>query len=274
MAGAASTNILGDKTTTNSFNTIIHGVAGRAAVAFGGAFYAYIHDIADHAEWRIVIIFASRELADEWWRAVSTSDIAILKNNIKRVTPQFYTHNTRQWNFHTFFTDYRVQTISDKFRGKMFLVLENTHNGRGITIIPTQTVVDRSSGDWFTIRSKANADQYWYYDRSLGSIVVSVRQRSSFKISAPNMHDGAIMIGLDDITLVVQHHGFVKHQTLNGSPGKCILGVTDEVLEASKFKFKDLDEGKFIPLNEDLPVGSLLCYMSEGTPCPGWELAL
>jgi len=96
-----------------------------------------------------VIIFASREIADEWWRAVSTSTIAILVNNIQRVTPQFYTHDVDLWNFYNFFTESSITSISSLFRGKMFLVLENDRGGRGISIIPTLTVVDTTSGNWW-----------------------------------------------------------------------------------------------------------------------------
>jgi hypothetical protein len=141
--------------------------AGPAAVAFGGAFYVYIHDVSIHAfilvtqkshafeqvagddQWRMVIIFATRAIADEWWRAVSTSQNVLLKGNITRITPQFYTHNTRQWNVYNFFTESRVQEVAERFRGKMFLDLENDQSGRGITIIPMQSIVDHSSGNWW-----------------------------------------------------------------------------------------------------------------------------
>ena len=96
----------------------------------------------------MVIIFASRTVADEWWHAVSTSDIPILKGNITRITPQFYTHDTRQWNIDNFFTEPRIHKIAERFRGRMFLDLENDRSGRGITILPTQSTVDHASGDW------------------------------------------------------------------------------------------------------------------------------
>ena len=95
-----------------------------------------------------MIIFASSDIADEWWRAVSTSTIPILAGNIQRITPQFYTHDVNLWNFYNFFTESKVTSISDVFRGKMFLVLENDRGGRGISIIPTQVLVSTTSGDW------------------------------------------------------------------------------------------------------------------------------
>ena len=96
----------------------------------------------------MVLIFASRTTADDWWRAVSTSSIALL-GDIQRITPQFYTHRTGRWNVMDFFTDSRVASVSAQFRGKLFLVLENDRGGRGISIIPTQVIVDHTSGDWW-----------------------------------------------------------------------------------------------------------------------------
>ena len=96
----------------------------------------------------MILIFASRTTADDWWRAVSTSNITLLKD-IQRITPQFYTHNTGKWNVTHFFTDSRVASVSAQFRGKLFLVLDNDRGGRGITIIPTQVIVDHASGDWW-----------------------------------------------------------------------------------------------------------------------------
>ena len=110
--------------------------------------------IAGDVQWRMVIIFATRAIADEWWRAVSTSSNPLLKGNITRVTPQFYTHDTRQWNVYNFFTASQVQEVAEPFRGKLFLVLENDRSGRGITIIPMQSIVDHASGDWWVTSDK------------------------------------------------------------------------------------------------------------------------
>ena len=109
--------------------------------------FARHFQIADDNTYRITLIFASRDVADQWWRAVSTSSIALLQS-VKRITPQFYTHDVRVWNVYTFFTDARITTIADQFRGKFFLVLENDRVGRGISIIPPQTIVDYTSGNW------------------------------------------------------------------------------------------------------------------------------
>lgn len=270
LAQTAEVDTWNANTTTNSFNTTINGVAGRAAVAFGGAFYAYIHDVAGDDQWRMVIIFATRAIADEWWRAVSTSENALLAGNITRITPQFYTHDTRKWNVYRFFTESRINKVADPFRGKMFLVLENDRGGRGITVIPMQSIVDHASGDWFSVRSKVNADHHWYYDPTLRQITVSDTQRSSFKFSATNMHDGAIMIGVDTVFLVVQGHGFAV--ILVTRSGFSALGVTTRESDAFKFKFDELDKGRFVYDIGQLPAP--LYYVSGGIAAGGWELAL
>ncbi|KAJ7236568.1 hypothetical protein B0H12DRAFT_1238456 [Mycena haematopus] len=263
---------LNSNNTSNSFNTTVHGTAGRPPVSFGGAFYAYIHDISNEHHYRMVITFASRAVADEWWRAMSTSTIDFLKDNIQRITPQFYTHNTAKWNFYSFFADPRVKGISDQFRGKMFIVLENDQAGRGITIIPMQSIVDHASGDWFSIRSKANAQQYWYYDDFVGCITISETQRTSFKITSADLHEGSIMVSSDQITLIVQYHGFVVPRTTFRLSGSAILKVTSSPAGAFKFKFEDLDKGRFVSVKDGL--SNVVCYVPGGGGVVGWELAL
>jgi len=96
----------------------------------------------------MVIVFASRAVADEWWRAISTGSNTILSNNIQRIAPQFYTHDPNQCNIFNFFTDYRFTSISNQFRGRMFFALDNDRGGRGISIIPPQEITDHISGNW------------------------------------------------------------------------------------------------------------------------------
>ena len=237
------------------------------------------------------MIFSSRAVADEWWRAVSNTDLIFVAESIKRITPQFYTHKTAQWGVWQFFDDARVRGISDRFRGKVFFQLENDRGGRGISIIPMHTIVDHTSGSWwvslpnqydqyclstytrFSIRSKANASQYWYYDESSGNITVSSVHRSFFRISATDMDQGVIMIGTDNIDIVIQHHGSVVLR--NVGPDANVLGtkgVTVKELYGDHFKFEDLDKGKFVPGTETDP--NPLCYMPQDGVHSGWELAL
>lgn len=86
------------------------------------------------------------------------------------------------------------------------------------------------------------------------------------------MHNGAIMIGVDTVTLTVQHHGFVVPRSPNGPSGATVLGVTVRQSEAFEFKFDDLDKGQFVPGKDEPP--SPLCYVPQGGVSAGWELAL
>lgn len=95
---------------------------------------------------RMVITFASRAVADEWWRAVSTSDAPFLRNSIQRITPHLYSHDTDQFALNSFFNTPELKAISDNFRGKMFPVVDDAP---AITIIPTEPIVDHVSGDWY-----------------------------------------------------------------------------------------------------------------------------
>ncbi|KAJ7758470.1 hypothetical protein DFH07DRAFT_940254 [Mycena maculata] len=230
-----------------------------------GEFYAYIHDISKEGYWRMVIVFASRAVADEWWRAMSTSTVNFLKNNIQRITPQYYTHDTARWNFYQFFSDRLVKHISDKFRGKMFIVLEHDQNGRGITIIPLQSIVDHASGDWLTLNNIGTMT-------TAGCITISETQRTSFRIISASMNEGAIMVGPDEITLTVRDHGFVVPRAAERLPGSSTLGVTSSVAGAFEFKFEDLDKGCFVPRKDGNRV--VVCYAPGGGGSVGWELAL
>jgi hypothetical protein len=98
-----------------------------------------------------VIIFASRAVADEWWRTLSTTSFTFVTDSIKRVTPQLYTHNSATWPVWYFYDDARVKAISDPFRGKVFFQLQNDRGGRGIDIIPMRSVIDHISGNWWVL---------------------------------------------------------------------------------------------------------------------------
>jgi hypothetical protein len=76
----------------------------------------------------MIIIFARREIADEWWRVVSPSQISQLKGNIQRITPQFYNHHTAQWNVMNFFTDPILKPSSaPSFRSSALSIMPAGH---------------------------------------------------------------------------------------------------------------------------------------------------
>ncbi|TFK67292.1 hypothetical protein BDN72DRAFT_899110 [Pluteus cervinus] len=272
---------LNSQITTGSYNNLNYGVVGRTASASCGPFYAYIHNglprfqIADDSSWRLVLIFSTRDIADEWWRAVSTSTITQLQNNIQRVTPQFYTHDTRIWNAYNFFTESAVSSVSALFRGKLFLVLENDRGGRGITVVPRQHIVDRTSGNWFCIRSVAEPAQHWFYDPSQGRIYAHPTQRTLFRIMADGLQDGGIMIGSDNVILVAANAGLVSLGVATNSSNPALaltpLQVTNSAANAQVFNFGQLLKGCIA--STDQPAPTPLWFISTGGGLE-WELVL
>ncbi|TFK75498.1 hypothetical protein BDN72DRAFT_810294 [Pluteus cervinus] len=240
---------------------------GRAATSFGGMFYAHLHDTSHDRAWRLIlIVFATRQTADEWWRAISTSNIRKVKESVQRVTPQFFTHQVSKWDCFSFFSDREVSAIASNFRGKMFFILESDGLGKGITPIPQQTIVDHTSGDWFCIRSKRDAKQHWHYESN--QIVVSDKFCTPFRITASNLHSGGIMIGSDTVTLAISEYKFVG---LRRFADGWNLEVTGHPASAAQFKFEDLDKGRLVITDDQRdPVVS---YVPGGSGA-GWELVL
>ncbi|KAF9072271.1 hypothetical protein BDP27DRAFT_1361122 [Rhodocollybia butyracea] len=166
-----------------------------------GVFYAYIHNIRDDNTARVVITFASRAVADEWWRSISG-----IGYNIKRITPQFYTHDTDRANVLYFFVDAPFKSIAEQFRGRMFLTLQNDRGGRGIDIIPPRSVGDYVSGSLF---------DPWATRICIGFTIhpvdtsVPPTERTHFQIMANNMPRGTVMISTDPITIHIDEKHMV-----------------------------------------------------------------
>ncbi|KAG1791849.1 uncharacterized protein HD556DRAFT_1309667 [Suillus plorans] len=97
-------------------------------------FYAYVKHLTNNRTSRYVITFASRAVADEWWRAVSTSTTGFA-NGIQRVDAQFYTHETHLAHAPDSLITAGVAT---QFLGKVFFTSLNdlNMNLRGLNIIP------------------------------------------------------------------------------------------------------------------------------------------
>jgi hypothetical protein len=85
--------------------------------------------------------------------------------------------------------------------------------------------------------------------------------------------EGAIMIGTDNINIVIQHHASAVLRNV-GSDVNVLgtKGVTVEELYGGPFKFEDLEKGKFVPGTVTNPTP--LCYMPQGGVHSGWELTL
>ncbi|KAG2139854.1 uncharacterized protein EDB93DRAFT_1090063 [Suillus bovinus] len=167
-------------------------------------FYAYVKNVTDNVTYRYVITFASRAVADEWWRAVSTSAITSFVNSIQRVNAQFYTHNPGLANAPDSLTTNGVAT---QFLGKVFFTLENDLGGRGLSIIPPlDNSTENISGNSFFIRSKVAPYDYWYYPSSnaTNTVYVSRTERTRFTVSRTNTGtSGTVMIGSDNIAIAL-----------------------------------------------------------------------
>ena len=79
---------------------------------------------------------------------------------------------------------------------------------------------------------------------------------------------------VDTVTLLVHDHGFVVPLTQSGAS---VLRATTKESEAFKFKFDELDKGRFTYDMDQLP--SVLYYSvsegeSKGVAAGGWELVL
>ncbi|PPR04151.1 hypothetical protein CVT24_010711 [Panaeolus cyanescens] len=194
-------------------------------------FYAYIHNINDDNTTRVLMVFANRETADEWWRAILT--IPNVASAYQRISPQFYVHDTR-CNVLEFFTNDRFRPISEAFRGRLFLTLLHDRGGREFPIIPPLSITDHVSGNWFFIRSVSKPSLYWHY--ASGGIVASDTKRTQFQIKGRTLQDGTIMIKDDLITLTVAER---RNVDVNRSGNLVVPGV------AREFRFGDFARGAF-----------------------------
>ncbi|KAI0083739.1 hypothetical protein BDY19DRAFT_975773, partial [Irpex rosettiformis] len=167
-----------------------------------GLFYAYAKNINDDWSYRYLIVFASRSVADEWWRAVSTSTSTNFVTSIRRVTPQFYTHNPALANIPTTIT---TAGVAQQFLGSVFFTLINDRDGRILSMIPPLTgdVADHISGNWFYIRSKGPNPVYWYATPG-GQIFASRTHSTRFRVTATDRNlNNAVLIGSDQVNLTV-----------------------------------------------------------------------
>ncbi|KAK7058617.1 hypothetical protein VNI00_002253 [Paramarasmius palmivorus] len=225
-------------------------------------FYAYISETRDDNTWRIVMAFADSSTADEWWRAISGSNNSLLAD-IRRVTPEMYIHNAAVFNVYNFFIDTRITDISQKFKGRLILTLQNDRGGRGINIFPKQRVTDLVSGNWFYIRSSVDPEMYWHYETKGGYPRISVSRtgRSLFCVTATNVPSRTVMIGSDTVKLSMWSAGNV----VIDSEGLLTNGVQAQW----SFTFGDLAAGRFVPTDSGLLFDNI---DNDGPKRPGWEL--
>ncbi|KAG2099302.1 uncharacterized protein F5147DRAFT_712661 [Suillus discolor] len=188
-------------------------------------FYAYVKHITTNTTYRYVITFASREVADEWWRAVSTSTVTSFVTSVQRVNAQFYTHNVSVANAANSLTTTGVAT---EFLGKVFFTLLNDLAGRGSSIIPRlEHFADHISGKSFFIRSKVAPYDYWYYPPSCNAtkaVYVSRTRRTRFTVSRTDSGTaGTVMIGPDNIVITLATVDLSVN--VNATSGQVILSL-------------------------------------------------
>ncbi|KAG2103954.1 hypothetical protein BD769DRAFT_1367197 [Suillus cothurnatus] len=230
-------------------------------------FYAYVKNVSSNSTYRYVIVFASRAVADEWWRAVSTSSVVKFTESIRRINAQYYTHDVGQANAADSLTTAGVAT---QFLGKVFFTLQYDLGGRILSIIPSPDhFTDHISGNSFFIRSKVSPYQYWYCPlQGTKAVYVSSTERTRFRVSRNGSGTaGTIMIGSDEIAITLT----TVSQSINVVPesGQVIVSNAPK----SGLKFSDF-LGKFaagLPLYKDGNLGrSELFYTEDGEE---WELA-
>ncbi|KAI0802065.1 hypothetical protein BC629DRAFT_1591704 [Irpex lacteus] len=168
-----------------------------------GPFYAYAKHVSEETTWRYLIVFATRSVADEWWRVVSTTTNAQVAGSIQRITPQFYTHDP---NKIVVANTILAGQVAAQFSTKMFFVLQTNRDAAvPFEVIPPlpADIADNLSGNWFYIRTPGPNPAYWYYDTTQGVVVASRNHSTRFRITAvdDNIKDGTVLINSDLVEL-------------------------------------------------------------------------
>ncbi|KZP06497.1 hypothetical protein FIBSPDRAFT_1053519 [Athelia psychrophila] len=211
---------------------------------------------------RLLVVFANRATADEWWRAVSTSPHAA---HVKRSSPQFYSYDAVRYNLLTFFQgDARFDPLAGQFRGRMWFNVMPNSDIPGISVIPPVQITDHISGNWFYIRSASNHALHWYYNSAHSTrFNISHRRGTKIRVVIRDMPAGTIMVASDLVTLQIGAEAHIDVQ-VSGH-----LGLTGG--HPPVFLFGDLENGKFSASADDA-----LVYVgtdSPSSPRERWELA-
>lgn len=99
----------------------------------------------DTITYRYLIVFATREVADEWWRAIQTAVTNKVAgwDTVSRVTPQLYTHKHGTKNI---VESIKETNVASQLSTKIFFQLLSDRDGRQSNIIPTQATIDYING--------------------------------------------------------------------------------------------------------------------------------
>ncbi|KAG2093718.1 uncharacterized protein F5147DRAFT_657340 [Suillus discolor] len=145
-------------------------------------FYAYVKYVTDNSGYRYVITFASREVADEWWRAVSTSTVTSFVTSVQRVNAQFYTHNVGVANAADSLTTTGVAT---QFLGKHYPTAR-TFRGphqRKLVISPAGTAGTVMIGSDDVVITLTTSDLSVNVDATTAQVILSLAPLTGLTLS-------------------------------------------------------------------------------------------
>ena len=93
-----------------------------------------------------MITFATRDVADSWWRAVCDSVASGHQTfaGVQRVSMQLYTHNPNVGNIINTVTDARC---AGNLLGKVFFTLLYDRDSRILSVAPVLNYTDHISGE-------------------------------------------------------------------------------------------------------------------------------
>ncbi|KAI0050669.1 hypothetical protein FA95DRAFT_1555387 [Auriscalpium vulgare] len=156
-------------------------------------FYAYVEHVGHGYAWRAILAFASRSVADEWWRVVSTDSQL---PGIKRITPQFYTTDDIE----------TLRAAVRRFLGRLFLTRPGNISPleeSDVPLIPSQPITDYISGNTFYIRCKIDPSKFWYLHPEHKNVLLSREDRTLFRVSAVSPTDGrtTVLIDSDEVKI-------------------------------------------------------------------------
>ncbi|TGO44230.1 hypothetical protein BCON_0567g00020 [Botryotinia convoluta] len=186
-----------------------------------------------------VITFTTRDVADEWWRAITDAAKTDQQyKEITRVTIQHYTYSNSKINIASTITP---PNKAQSFYDKVFF----TPFSGSLSVIPTRTLTDHVSRKTYFIRSAVSPTTFWYVN-SKKNVVTSQTRRTRFRISfADNDKDKSnnIMIDTDGIKITLAYEDWCRDNSTS------IFAQADGTLSVQKngtnFKFRDFKEGTF-----------------------------
>lgn len=129
-------------------------IFSQRSLVFADIFIYFIYQLQvnDDVIWRYLITFASRKVADQWWRAVTDSVANGYSrfSTITRVSPQFYTHNPYV-EAGSIFETVNDEKVAKKLLGKVLFTLLVDRDGRTPSVAPVLNYTDHVSGNRYVL---------------------------------------------------------------------------------------------------------------------------